>query len=168
MNLKILEKISYGMYIISSKNNSNKINAQIADAVIQITSQPPKIAIAINNNNLTCDFIKESDLFCISILPENFPLKMIGLFGFRSGRKINKFENLNYKLTANGLPYLAETLGFIECKVINKINEGTHTLFTGEVIDCEFLNDASPMTYSYYHEIKRGGNSKNAPHYNKE
>lgn len=166
MDLKVLEKISYGMYMLSSKNG-DRINGQIVDALMQITAEPPKIAVAVNNKNLTCEFIKESGLFCVSILPECFPLKLIGHFGFKSGREINKFETINYKKTANGLPYLPETIGFIECKVINAINEGTHTLFSAEVIDCGLLNDANAMTYFYYHYLKRGGNSINAPHYRK-
>jgi len=92
-------------------------------------------------------------------------LKLIGQFGFKSGKEINKFENIEYKLTKNGLPYLKNSLVFIECKVINFVSEGTHTIFIGEVIESDILNIGEPMTYSYYHEIKGGGVSKNAPHY---
>lgn len=164
MNLKTLEKISYGMYIVSSKKN-DKINGQIANSVFQITSTPAKIAISINNRNLTHSFIEESKLFCISILSTDFPLRLIGDFGFKSGREINKFENIEYELTENGLPYLKNSLGFIECKVINSVSENTHSIFIGEVIACDILNTGEPMTYSYYHKIKGGSNSKNAPHY---
>jgi len=167
MNLLTLEKISYGMYIVSSKKDDN-LNGQIADSVFQITSTPAKIAISINNLNLTYDFIKESNLFCISILPTDFPLKLIGHFGFKSGREIKKFENIEYELTENGLPYLKNSLGFIECKVINSVSERTHCLFIGEVIACDILNTGEPMTYSYYHEIKGGGISENATHYIKK
>jgi flavin reductase (DIM6/NTAB) family NADH-FMN oxidoreductase RutF/rubredoxin len=169
MNLKTLEKISYGMYIVSSKKN-DKINGQIANSVFQITSTPATLAISINKHNLTHSFIEESKLFCISILPTDFPLKLIGHFGFKSGREINKFENIEYKSTENGLPYLKNSLGFIECKVINSVSAGTHTIFLGEVIGSDILSTGEPMTYSYYREIKGGGISKNAPHYieNKE
>lgn len=164
MNLITLEKISYGMYIVSSKKD-NTLNGQIANSVFQITATPANIAISINKLNLTHDFIKESKLFCLSILLTDFPMKLIGTFGFKSGREINKFENIEYELTQNGLPYLKNSAGFIECKVINFVSEGTHSIFIGEVIACETLNAGEPMTYSYYNEIKGGGNSKNAPHY---
>ncbi len=155
------------MYIVGSKKEDS-LNGQLADSVFQVTSTPAKIAISINKLNLTRDFIEESKLFCISILPIDFPLKLIGHFGFKSGREINKFENIEYELTENGLPYLKNSLGFIECKVINSVSESTHSIFIGEVIACDILNTGEPMTYSYYHEIKGGGNSKNAPHYIKK
>jgi flavin reductase (DIM6/NTAB) family NADH-FMN oxidoreductase RutF/rubredoxin len=167
MNFKALENISYGMYMLSSKKN-DKINGQIVNSCFQIAPTPPTIATAINKNNLTHDFIEESKLFCISILPDDFPLKLIGKFGFKSGREINKFENIEYKLTERGLPYLKNSLGFIECKVINSIFVNAFSIFIGEVIACDILNTGKPMTYSYYHEIKGGGISKNAPDYIKK
>jgi len=167
MNLEALEKISYGMYMVGSKKN-DKINGQIASSFFQVASTPPIVATAINKHNLTHDFIEESKLFCISVLPVDFPLKLIGLLGFKSGREINKFENIEYKLTERGLPYLKNSLGFIECKVINSIFVSTHRIFIGEVIACDILNTGNPMTYSYYHEIKGGGIPENAPHYIKK
>ncbi|MFH0948376.1 MAG: flavin reductase [Elusimicrobiota bacterium] len=60
MNLKILEKISYGMYIVSSKKN-DKINGQIANSVFQITSTPARVAISINKHNLMS---RNFNVFC--------------------------------------------------------------------------------------------------------
>lgn len=61
--------------------------------------------------------MEESKLFFISILSTDFPLKLIGHFGFKSGREIDKFENKEYRLVENGLPYLESSPGFKECKV---------------------------------------------------
>lgn len=164
MNIKILEKINYGLYIVSSKKG-NLINGQITDAVFQITVIPPKIAISINNLCLTHDYIVESQFFCITILPSDFPLKLIGQFGFKSERDIDIFENIPYELTENGLPYLKNSLGYIECKVTSVVSEDMHTVFMGEVTDCDFLKAGEPMTYAYFQSIKGGINLPNAPHY---
>jgi rubredoxin len=43
---------------------------------------------------------------------------------------------------------------------------GSHTIFVGQVRDCGILNaDEEPMTYAYYHEVKRGKSPKTAPTY---
>ena len=47
MDRKTLHKISYGLYVVCSKNNG-KYNGQIANAVFQVTAEPPTIAISIN------------------------------------------------------------------------------------------------------------------------
>ena len=105
MNLKSLHKISYGLYIICSKENE-KINGQIANAIFQVTSQPPTIAVSINKNNLTHRYISKSKFFTISVLSEETPMNFIGNFGFKSGKDINKFNGVDYKLSKNKIPII--------------------------------------------------------------
>ncbi len=169
MDLSALFKINYGLFIVSSKKDE-RFNGQIANAVMQVTSDPPKVAVCINKNNLTHEFIESSDLFTISILSKETPLTFIGLFGFKSGRDIEKFKDVNYVLgEKTSVPIVNDyTVAFIECKVVDKLDVGTHTIFIGEVLNCGKLSDEEPMTYAYYHEVKKGKASKNAPTYIKE
>ncbi len=166
MNLEALYKIGYGMYIVSSKNNEGKFNGQIANTVFQVTAQPPQVAVCINKNNLTCEYIKESRVFVVSVLNRNTPLQFIGQFGFKSGRDINKFENVNYKIGDLGIPIILDnTVAYIEAKVVSETDVGTHILFVGEVVNAEVLTDEETMTYEYYHLVKKGKSPKTAPTY---
>lgn len=168
MNLKTFHKISYGMYVISSKKG-DKFNGQIANTVFQITSEPPSIAVSINRQNLTNEFIKESKVFIVSILSKETPMKFIGHFGFKSGRELDKFKDMNYKVGVTGAPIVLEnSIGYLEVEVIDAIDAGTHTVFIGKIVDAEVIKDEEPMTYAYYHEIKRGKAPKTAPTYIKE
>lgn len=168
MNLNALFKISYGLYIISSIKD-NRYNGQIANTVFQVTSEPPQFAICINKNNLTHEFIEYSKVFTVSILTKDTPMTFIGNFGFKSGREIDKFKNVNYFLGDLKVPVIKDyTVGYLELKVINKIDVGTHTLFIGELINSEVFNDDEPLTYAYYQRIKKGKSPKNAPTYIKE
>ncbi|MEW6686025.1 MAG: flavin reductase family protein [Candidatus Edwardsbacteria bacterium] len=96
MNPKTLYKISYGFYVVSSKTGE-KLNGQIANTVFQITAEPPTIAVSINKQNLTHQYIQESKVFTVSILLKETPMKFIGNFGFKSGRELDKFKGVNYK-----------------------------------------------------------------------
>ena len=165
MNPKTLHRISYGLYVICSKKGE-KINGQIANAIFQVTAEPQIIAISINKQNLTREYIEDSGLFTISILSKNTPMNFIGNFGFKSGRDINKFKGINYKLGRTKVPIIIDnSLAYIEAKVIDKTDVGTHTLFIGKVEDAEILTDEEPMTYAYYHECKGGTSPKTAPTY---
>jgi len=165
MNAKTLHKISYGVYVICSKNGE-KINGQIANALFQVTSEPPTIAVSINKQNLTHEYIKKSNFFTVSILSENTPMIFIGNFGFKSGRDIDKFKDVEYKLGKAKVPIVLDnTLACIEAKVIDKIDVGTHTIFIGRVEDADILSEDKPMTYEYYHKVKGGVSPKTAPTY---
>lgn len=165
MNDKALYKIPYGLYVICSKKGK-KINGQIVNALFQVTAKPPTIAVSINKKNLTHEYISESKVFTASILCENTPMTIIGTFGFKSGRDVNKFENVDYKIGKTGAPIiLGCTLGYIEAKVINQISIGTHTIFIGEVIDTDVFNQDPVLTYDFYTKVKGGYSPKTAPTY---
>jgi flavin reductase (DIM6/NTAB) family NADH-FMN oxidoreductase RutF/rubredoxin len=168
MDPKAFFKISYGLYVITSKKG-DKINGQTANALIQVTAEPPALAIGINNGNLTNEFIKDSNVFAVSILSQETPLNFIGQFGFKSGRDTNKFDQVNYKVGSTGAPLILDnTLSVLEAKVTQQMDVGTHTIFVGEVVDSEVLKEGEPMTYAYYHQVKRGTTPKTAPTYSKE
>ena len=165
MDPKAFFKISYGLYVITSKKGDT-INGQTANALIQVTSEPPALAIGINNGNLTNEFIKDSNVFAVSILSQETPLDFIGKFGFTSGRDTNKFEQVNYKVGSTGAPLILDnTLSVLEAKVTQHMDVGTHTVFVGEVIGTEVIREGEPMTYAYYHQVKRGTTPKSAPTY---
>jgi flavin reductase (DIM6/NTAB) family NADH-FMN oxidoreductase RutF/rubredoxin len=169
VNLQALHKISYGIYIVSSKNKAGMLNGQIANVVFQVTAEPPQVAVCLNKGNLTCEYVKESNMFTISVLSKDTDLQFIGRFGFKSGRNMNKFENVRYKISAHGMPIVLDnSIAYIEAKVINSVDVGTHTLFIGEVVDADVLSNGETMTYEFYHLVKKGKSPKAAPTYIKE
>lgn len=168
MELRIFYKISYGLYIVSSKADG-KFNGQIANTVFQVTSAPPKIAVSINKENLTYKFIQNSKVFTVSILSKETPMNFIGHFGFKSGKEIDKFKDINYKVGETGVPIVLDNcIGYLEAEVVDQIDVGTHTVFIGKVVNAEIIKDIEPMTYDYYHKVKGGRAPKTAPTYIKE
>jgi ferric-chelate reductase [NAD(P)H] len=165
MQLEALHKLSYGMYIVSSINGE-KNNGQIANTVFQITSEPAQIAVSINRQNFTHEFISSSKVFSVSILDQNTPMTLIGRFGFKSGRTVDKFNEVKFTKGKTGSPLVTDnTIGAIECEVVNSIDCGTHTIFIGKVVDANIIASGEPMTYAYYHEVKKGLSPKTAPTY---
>jgi flavin reductase (DIM6/NTAB) family NADH-FMN oxidoreductase RutF/rubredoxin len=168
MNTKALYKLGYGLYVVTSIKG-NRRNGQIANTVFQITSEPPTIAVSINKNNLTHEFITESKVFAASILSQDTPLSFIGHFGFKSGRDINKLEGINYKTGDTGAPLVTDnTLAYLGTKVKKEVDVGTHTIFIGELVGAEVIKEGEPMTYAYYQQVKRGTTPKTAPSYVEE
>jgi len=168
MNLKALHKLGYGLYVVCSQKKG-KLNGQIANTVFQITSEPPVIAVSINKKNLTHEFIQESKVFTVSILSQDTPLNFIGDFGFKSGREVDKLKDVNYKLGETQAPIVVDhALAYLEAKIISQVDVGTHTIFIGEIVGADIVKEGEPMTYAYYHQVKRGTTPKTAPSYIEE
>ncbi len=163
MDPNVLHNISYGMYIVSS-DKDGVFNGQIANTLFQITSEPATVAVSINKKNLTHEFIESSSRFSVSVLAEETPLVFIGKFGFRSGRDGDKFKDIKFLTLKSGCPVVIDnSICYLEAKVIKRLDCGTHTLFLGEITDSKMLKTGKPMTYDYYHNVKRGTTPKTAP-----
>mgnify|MGYP001132004463 CR=1 FL=1 len=168
MNLKALRKLNYGLYVVCSEREG-KLNGQIANTVFQVTSEPPIVAVSINKNNLTHEFIRGSKVFTVSILSQDTPLSFIGNFGFKSGREVDKLKDINYKLAETRAPIVLDhAIAYLEARVISQVDVETHTIFVGEIVGADIVKEGEPMTYAYYHQVKRGTTPKTAPSYIEE
>ena len=142
------------------------MNGQVVNTVIQVTSDPARVAVIINKKNLTHDFISRSKVFGVTVLDESTPMKFLGPFGFRSGRDINKFSEVQFKEGLTGCPLVTEhAVSLLEAEVFDQIDLGTHTIFVGNAVNSEMLRDGRPLTYQYYREFLKGKSPPNAPTY---
>jgi len=168
MNPKALYKISYGLYVVTSKKDG-KFNGQIANTVIQVTSDPQMISVCLNKQNLTHEFVQASKVLAVSILSQETPMEFIGRFGFKSGRDVDKFEGLQPVFGVTGAPIVLDNaLAYLEAEVVDSISAVTHTLFIAKLVNAEVVKEeGEPLTYAYYQLVKRGKSPKTAPTYQK-
>lgn len=153
MNEKTMQKLTYGLFVLTS-NDGTKDNGCIINTTMQLTSNPNKIAIAVNKANYSHDIIMKSRKFNVCILSEEAQFSLFQRFGFQSGRTVNKFEGFtDYKKGLNDLPIITQGANsYISAWVDQTVDIGTHTLFIATVTDMDILNDVPSATYGYYHQ----------------
>ena len=152
MDLNALNRISYGLYVLSVRLG-DKDNGCIVNTVTQVTSSPTRIAVTVNKQNLTHDVLLHTGSFNVSVISESAKFALFKRFGFQSGRDADKFDGLSgARRAANQIAYITEGIcAYLSAKVISSVDLGTHTLFIAEVTECEVLSEDAPMTYAYYH-----------------
>ena len=150
MEKKVLYNLSYGVFMLSTRSGE-KANGCITNTCMQVANDPIRIAISVLNSNYTCELIKESGIFALSLLDEQCSFETISHFGFQSGRDVDKFEKLPMPTDHNKVPYMGwHACSVISGKVVEQHDLGTHTLFIAEVTDAKMLNDNEPLTYADY------------------
>lgn len=166
MDNKVIQKLSYGMYVIGAMDGDRPVGCFV-NTVVQITSEGPMLLVSLNKQNETHAVVSRTGKFSVSIISEATPPLVIGTFGFFSSRDRNKFEGFR-TTTLAGLPCVDEkTCGALACEVVSQNDAGTHTVFLARVIDAKALSGAgsTPMTYAYYHNVIKGRAPKTAPTY---
>jgi flavin reductase (DIM6/NTAB) family NADH-FMN oxidoreductase RutF len=167
MDTKAFYKVTYGLYIVSSCLEGKDCGC-VVNTLQQVTSEPAKMSVAINKNNFTESLIEKSGVFAAVALTQEADIKLIGNFGFKSGRDVDKFAAYPFARDLNGVAYVTQSVAArFSLKLTDKLDLGTHMMLIGDVVDAEALSDAEPMSYAYYHLVKKGTTPKNAPSYQK-
>lgn len=166
MQIEAFFKLTYGLYVVSTRSGQNT-NAYIANTAFQVTAEPAQLAISCSKDNYSAKLIEDSAAFSVSILHQKTSQGLISTMGYKSGADTDKFKGYNFIEGQSGAPILVDDcMAWFDCKVVQKLDVGTHILFIGEVIDSKLLDDTQvPMTYAYYREVKNGVAPKNAPTY---
>ena len=150
-DMKALYKIGYGLYVVTS-NDGRKDNGLIVNTVMQVTSSPERVAVAINKANYSHDVIRKTGKMNVNTLTVDAPFKVFEAFGFRSGRDTDKFKDCSPSRTENGLAVLPRYINsYMSLEVESYIDLGSHGMFICTVSEAAVVSDAETMTYSYYH-----------------
>ncbi len=154
MNKKAMYAISYGLFVVTTRADG-KDNGCITNTVIQVTSEPNRISVAVNKSNHTCGMIRESGCFTASVIAQDATFDLFKRFGFQSGRETDKFDGFDaIRRADNGTLIVTEgTNAWISAKVEQTIDLGSHMLFIATVTDMEVLSSTPSATYSYYQEF---------------
>lgn len=165
MDIQAFFKLSYGLYVVSARSGEKKYGC-IVNTLQQVTAEPPMLSVAVNKNSVTAKAILDSGRFCGTVLTETADLHLIGTFGFKNSKAVDKFAAFSTKEDENNIPYLTEhAAARYSCEVAGTLDLGTHILIIGKVTEAEILSDEPVMTYDYYHRVVKGGTPPTAPSY---
>jgi len=151
VDAKTLFKLSYGLFVLTTKEG-DKDNGCIINTTVQIAEKPRRISIAVNKSNFSCDMVKRTGEFNISVLSEKTPFSVFQQFGFQSGRDVDKFSGCGYdNRAANGIRYIPGfSNGVISGKVAETYDQGSHMLYLADITEAFVLSEDPSVTYKYY------------------
>ena len=165
MQIKAFHKLSYGMYLVASAWEGSRAG-YVANTVFQVTSSPPRIAISCHKNNDTLQVILKSRIFSVSVLKKELDVSLIGEFGFMSSSWYDKFAKVRAETKTTGAPVVIDAcVAWLDCRLTDTLDVGSHMLLIGEVADSALLSDEEPLTYAWYREKFKMVSPRNAPTY---
>jgi len=147
---KALFNIGYGLYVLTT-NDGKKDNGCIVNAIMQVTSNPLHIAVAVNKQNYSCETIRKTLKMNVNCLSVDTPYEVFVRFGFQSGRDVEKFQNQSFVRSGNGCAVLKKcSNSFFSLVVEQTIDLDTHEMFICSVVEAKRLSTLETMTYTYY------------------
>jgi flavin reductase len=121
-----------------------------ATAVCSAAAEPPTVLVCINQLTATHQAIAGSGVFCVNVLRHE-DRELSTLFSGANGGQMRgeaRFRNGQWTQLATGAPVLQGALVSFDCRVVNRLVHGTHTIFLGEVQRLQIGRKGKPLLYS--------------------
>ncbi len=140
----MLRKIPHGLYICGVKDGA-EMNGFTASWVMQSSFVPPLIVTCVRTDSGSNQMIRNSRVFALSFL-ESDQKEVAAQFFKPKSRVGDKLEDVEfYEGEATGCPIITDSLGYVECKVVEICDQGDHTIFVGEVISSGIHREGNPL-----------------------
>ena len=143
-NLEALFKqISHGVYVIGVSDGERQ-NAFTAACVMQVSFNPPLLAISINPEHYSYQLLQAGGICTVNVLGQD-QYAVAEHFG-RSAK--DKMAGFQWQKDKTGAPILSESLVYFDCRVNHYTDAGDHKIAVCEVIAAARLNEGRPLWYN--------------------
>jgi len=138
------DMLAHGVNIVCARYEGRIAGLAVAWATQVSVS---RILICVGKQSFTRDLILGSKAFGLSLLSRE-QLDLARLFGTKSSRDVNKFENVKYHTAETGSPLLDDCIVALDCRVEAVHDHHGQKLIIGKVVHAERLKEhAEPLIY---------------------
>lgn len=153
---RLFMTLTEGVYVIGAASDGKR-DAFTASSVMQVSLQPPMVAVAVNPENASFALLRDSGAFAITVL-QSYQIPMAGFFGANSGREEDKLAQVQWHMSPGGAPVLDEGMSFFDCRVVATHPVGDHVLVVATVAGGDFLQPRSrPLRYDELEDLDGSG-----------
>lgn len=128
-----MRRLAASVCVITTKDNDGGRHGITATAVCSVTADPPTLLCCMNRSNSTYPYFRDSQRFAVNVLCGN-DAELAGRFASKLESE-ERFSGGEWIETVTGSPILtAAAVGF-DCKTVQLVDTGTHSIFIGEIQD---------------------------------
>lgn len=149
----VMSRYATGVTIVTTQTD-NVIHGLTVNAFCSVSLSPPLVLICIDRSGKSITHLSDAKTFAVNLLATT-QRAMASRFADSGLSGEQRFEGVTFDFAANGAPIFHDSLGYLECCVVQQHEAGDHTIFVGEVISASSGLDAPPLVFyrSKYCEI---------------
>jgi flavin reductase (DIM6/NTAB) family NADH-FMN oxidoreductase RutF len=149
---KVMSRFVTGITVVTSRLG-DEIHGMTCNAFCSISLNPLSVLVSLAKNSRTAALIEQSRVFAVNVLSEAQPHFSDRFAGRHQDKEANRFEGYEWTTAVSGAPILKGTQAWLDCKVLNAFDGGSHTLFLGEVLAAQVDETQAPLIFyqSRYH-----------------
>jgi len=139
---EVLGHYPTGVCVITAMGAAGTPVGMVVGSFSSVSLDPPLVGFFPDKRSTTWPLIERAGHFCVNVLASDQVAlcRQIASPG-------DKFKDVEYTVSAHGLPVLDGAMAAIECRVEQVIAAGDHWLVLGRVLGLEARRDTDPMLF---------------------
>jgi len=117
-----------------------------ASAVCSVTDDPPTLIVCVNLASRQNEIIRANRVLCINTLAVD-QTEIASLFSTKELPIEQRFAVGRWSTLATGSPVLEGAIASFDCKVVERLERGTHSVIFCEVQAVRVRTDGEPLLY---------------------
>jgi flavin reductase (DIM6/NTAB) family NADH-FMN oxidoreductase RutF len=130
----VLRMIPYGLFVLTARGKGDEVAAATVNWVTQASFAPPLVVVGVKTDSHAHGLIKESKAFALNVLGKG-QQNMAFTFFKPATLEGQRISGEPFRAGTTGAPILENTPGFIECRLVDTVERGDHSVFVGEVVE---------------------------------
>lgn len=137
----VVGRFASGVTVITTTVDGKQFGTT-ASAMSSLSMDPPMILICLNKTSETGAAVLTSGTFAVNILAKGQE-QLASQFAVKGD---DKFAGVATTPGVLGDPLIDDTLAAMQCRTVETVTGGTHTVFLAEVVEAD-ARDLEPLTY---------------------
>ena len=140
---KVCSRFATGVAVLTVSDSAGAPHGLTVNSFTSVSVDPPLVLVCVDNSCTLLPLFESAFHFGLSFLDEQ--QQDISLrFAFVPERR---FDGVNWRSGASGIPVIDGTLGWMECRIDQRIPAGDHLILIGEVVSAGTSPDGRPLIY---------------------
>ncbi len=150
---KVCSRFATGVAVLTVADSSGSPHGLTVNSFTSVSAAPPLVLVCIDNGCTLLPMFENASHFGLSFLAEE-QQDLSTRFAFVPERR---FDGVSWTASANGIPIIAGVLGWMDCRIVQRIEAGDHRILIGEVTAAQSRVDGHPLLYfgSGYRRLER-------------
>ena len=147
---QVLGSYPTGVCVITATDGDGEPTGLVVGTFTSVSLDPPLVGFLPDKGSSTWPRIEQAGHFCVNVLASDQQQVCRQM----SAKGPDKFSGVDYALSANRLPVIADAIAWIECRIHSVTEAGDHGFVLGEVLGMQAARDEDPMLF---HRGRYGG-----------
>ncbi len=133
-----------GVTVVTTNSEEHGLQGMTVSAFSSVSADPPLVLVCVNQATSSVQGILQSERFAVNVLSAEQSATS-GIFA-SSKNHDERFAEAAWQEGSTGVPLLEGCIGALECKLVQKVEAGSHWVLIGEV-QATHHGDGAPLLY---------------------